>query len=100
MLDLFTLAVSMGMQEDLKQIRKEQGEAFNTETAPQEETTASQVAEALESGMNSVETAVSSMASAMIPTVDSFDSMMPTGLGAALTIDLTLPTVNPAVATK
>lgn len=45
--------------------------------------------------MNAIESAVSSVASAIIPSGDMFQNIMPTNL-EPFTIDLTLPTFNTA----
>ena len=148
MMDLLSLAVSMGMQSEMKELRTETGElilnlinvhicpcqmssslshivnihiitsynsgrlidhtkslfdhttnftislapgtAFNDNVEVAEESTMSQVAEVVESGLNAIESAVSSVAAAMTPSGAMVESVMPSA--AYVEMDLSMPT--------
>lgn len=89
MMDLLSLTISMGMQSEMKELREETGAAFNNAEEVQEETVMTQAAEAVESGMNAIESAVASAAAAMVPSADMVESVMPTSF---LEVDLSMPT--------
>ena len=89
MLDLFTLAASMGIQSEMDKIRHDVGNAHEDTSAPAEhESTA---VSAVSSAIDAVESAVSSVASALVPSAS-----MVSGLCAPVTVDLSLPTTAAA----
>jgi len=93
-MDLMSLAISMGLQGEMKEVRAEAGEAFNGNAVEStEQTTMSQAAEVVESAIAGFESSVSSVASAMIPTGAMVEAVMPSS--AALELDLTMPTASP-----
>jgi len=95
-MDLLSLTVSMAMQSEMKELRNETGAAFNDNVEVAEESTMSQVAEVVESGLNAIESAVSTVASAMTPSGAMVESVMPSA--AYLEMDLSMPTSSTAKA--
>jgi len=87
-----TLGASMGLQSELKEVRKEMGESpFEAEQPSTEQSSMGEAAEAVSESLNTVESAVVSAAQSMIPTWDMVQNAMPS-LPQAPVIDLTLPT--------
>lgn len=91
MLDLMTLAVSCGLQNELENVRKERGgEAFEQEAATPS-SSMSGAADVIGSGLNAVENCVSQAVSSMIPSYQMVQEALPSSL-PTVTVDLTLPT--------
>ncbi|CAD7922874.1 unnamed protein product [Amoebophrya sp. A120] len=98
MLDLMTLGLSIGAQEELQKARQDTGAVCHQqeEAAPSDaESTSTMMeacAEALESVLNTVENAASSVVSAMTPSSEMVESVMDNCTIEAPTVDLSLPT--------
>jgi hypothetical protein len=99
MLDLITLGASMGVQGELEKIREQNGEAMMPEQPVESQGVLAGAAQAVSSGLEAVESAVTTVADAMIPTADMFEGMMPESIEAPV-IDLSLPTAAEASTKK
>ncbi|CAD7937665.1 unnamed protein product [Amoebophrya sp. A25] len=100
MLDLMTLGLSLGAQEELNKAREAHGAELNQETAaPAEQTptVVSQAAEVVESALAAVESAASSVVDAMLPGGDMVETVMQSCAVEAPTIDLSLPSSSSSV---
>jgi hypothetical protein len=88
MLDLATLFLSMGLQEDLKKVRTQYEGQLHQEEETAETPIASALAEHAATAINAVEQAASEVASAMIPTADMMPAMPEVSMPE---VDLSLP---------
>jgi len=90
MLDLMTLGLSMGLQSEMKEIRKQTGNT-TTEEAPVESTPA---AETLNNALETIDNAVATVADTMLPTMEMFEPLVPSNFTVP-TIDLSVPSYTP-----
>lgn len=82
----------MGIQSELKTIRKEVG-TFQEQPAEEQTGQMSQIADAVGDALNAVESTVVGAAQSMVPSWDMIQGVMPSaGMSVAPVIDLTLPT--------
>jgi len=95
MLDLITLAASMGLQGDLVKMREETNAPVHEDAQTEENvegTTLTQAADAIGDVLGAAESTVACVASAMVPSASMVSAVMEGVALEAPTVDLTLPT--------
>lgn len=92
MLDIATLLVSMGLQQEMKEVRQEGVFVDNDENNSTEETVITEAAEVVSEALNTVEETVMAVAESMVPTFDMVSDVMPEA--GNFEIDLSLPTCS------
>jgi len=92
MLDLGSFLVSMGLQKEMQNVRKEIDDAqvFGQEAPAAESTNA--VVDAVSSTLETVENAASAVVSALTPPAGAVSSVLDSCATSAPTVDLSLPT--------
>lgn len=93
MLDLMSLAASMGLQTEMPSVRKESDDAvtFQEQPVEQESTMLSAGAEAVEQALQTVENAASTVVSSLLPSWSAVSTTLDACTVEAPSVDLSLP---------